>query len=318
MFSYSDDELAQQFAALSPDGQTVIQAYVDGINRRIGEFYAGNWRAMPHEYWMLSFQSVFQFSQGAVLPTPFTVNDILGWIVTLSRFFDPEGDFAANNFGQLDNYTLFQTLAAVYPEEYLAMFSDLRWINDPAALTYIPPSGTKSLTEPAIRFPALKENAPDLSGVADRLRQRATDLNDSLEAAERPRQDGQLRVGGIGRQDGIGQPDRLLGTADGLRRHRRSLSRARSAAVDSTSPGMTVPGIPGIIIGRTPHHAWSMQVGHAHTVDYYLEAPQTVSFNRMETIKVLWRCRTSRFRSSAARTGRSSSPSPTTRKTRRL
>jgi penicillin amidase len=31
-----------------------------------------------------------------------------------------------------------------------------------------------------------------------------------------------------------------------------------------------------------------MQVGHAHTVDYYLEAPQTVNFNRYETIHVLW------------------------------
>jgi len=50
--------------------------------------------------------------------------------------------------------------------------------------------------------------------------------------------------------------------------------------------GMTVPGIPFIIIGRTPHHAWSMQVGHAHTVDYYVEAPQTVALHRMETIEV--------------------------------
>jgi penicillin amidase len=48
--------------------------------------------------------------------------------------------------------------------------------------------------------------------------------------------------------------------------------------------GMTVPGIPLIIIGRTPHHAWSMQVGHAHTLDWFLEAPQSVSLHRMETI----------------------------------
>ena len=50
--------------------------------------------------------------------------------------------------------------------------------------------------------------------------------------------------------------------------------------------GMHVPGIPAIIIGRTPHHAWSMQTGHAHTVDFFLEAPETVDFNRMETINV--------------------------------
>ena len=51
--------------------------------------------------------------------------------------------------------------------------------------------------------------------------------------------------------------------------------------------GMTVAGIPGIIIGRTPHHAWSMQVGHAHTVDYYIEDAGTVTTpHRMETIHV--------------------------------
>jgi penicillin amidase len=50
--------------------------------------------------------------------------------------------------------------------------------------------------------------------------------------------------------------------------------------------GMTVPGIPGIIIGRTPHHAWSMQVAHAHTTDYYVESPAAAQFHRFETIKV--------------------------------
>ena len=39
--------------------------------------------------------------------------------------------------------------------------------------------------------------------------------------------------------------------------------------------GMHVPGIPAIFVGRTPHHAWSLQTGHAHTVDFWLEAPQT-------------------------------------------
>ena len=49
--------------------------------------------------------------------------------------------------------------------------------------------------------------------------------------------------------------------------------------------GMTVAGIPGIIIGRTPHHAWSMQVGHAHTVDCYIEDAEDVTIpHRMETI----------------------------------
>jgi penicillin amidase len=50
--------------------------------------------------------------------------------------------------------------------------------------------------------------------------------------------------------------------------------------------GMTIAGLPAIIIGRTPHHAWSMQVGHAHTVDYYIESAAAMTLNRTETIKV--------------------------------
>jgi penicillin amidase len=49
---------------------------------------------------------------------------------------------------------------------------------------------------------------------------------------------------------------------------------------------MHIPGIPAIMLGRTPHHAWSAQVGHAHTVDYYLEDPLSVDFHRYETIEV--------------------------------
>jgi penicillin amidase len=50
--------------------------------------------------------------------------------------------------------------------------------------------------------------------------------------------------------------------------------------------GMIIAGLPAIVIGRTPHHAWSMQVGHAHTVDYYIESAAAMTLNRTETIKV--------------------------------
>ena len=287
LFSYSDAELAAQFAALSADGQTIVQAYVDGINRRIDEFYAGNWMLMPHEYWVLSFESVFKLGGGAVLPTYWTVNDVLHWMVTLSRFFDPEGDFASNNLGQLDNYTLMQTLAAVYPQEYLAMFSDLRWINDPEALTYIHPAAA---TAAEAQYPA-DPRPPERDPPRPQRRRRP---------APRPRRPAQPQPGEhqLQRRGWAATPGWCRGTRPpratrSSTRVRRWASRTPSIVVEGSIrggglevSGMTVPGVPGIIIGRTPHHAWSMQVGHAHTVDFYLEAPQSVSLHRMETIKV--------------------------------
>ena len=285
MFSYSDAELQAQFDALSADAQTAIQAYVDGINRRIGEFYAGDWMQMPHEYWMLSFQSVFLDGGGAVLPTPWTVNDVLGWVVTLSRFFDPEGDFASNNLGQLDNYVLLQTLNAVYPAEYLAMFSDLRWVNDPGALTYIQVDTPNAAAVPQIPKRAGIE-LPELAAAVDRIRTRALTLNRNLEEL-----DARVRMGSYawavsGDRTASGNPIVYSGPQMGFETPSIVVEGSIRGGGFEIS-GMTVPGIPGIIIGRTPHHAWSMQVGHAHTVDYYLEPPQVVSLDRMETIHVL-------------------------------
>ena len=45
-------------------------------------------------------------------------------------------------------------------------------------------------------------------------------------------------------------------------------------------------GVPAILIGRTPRHAWALMVGHARTADFYLENPLDVTLHRMETIKV--------------------------------
>jgi penicillin amidase len=50
--------------------------------------------------------------------------------------------------------------------------------------------------------------------------------------------------------------------------------------------GMHIAGLPSIVIGRTPHHAWSMQVGQAHTVDYYMESAAAMTLHRTDTIKV--------------------------------
>jgi len=46
-------------------------------------------------------------------------------------------DGEATTRGQLDNYALLQELGAKYPADFLKMFQDLRWTQDPDAVTYI-------------------------------------------------------------------------------------------------------------------------------------------------------------------------------------
>ena len=60
--------------------------------------------------------------------------------VTLLRNFDSE----ALSTHQLNNAVLLAELQESHPEDGLAMFNDLRWLDDPDAPTMIPPSGGAS------------------------------------------------------------------------------------------------------------------------------------------------------------------------------
>ncbi len=280
---YSDDELTELLNELSPEAQDAVKGYTDGVNRRIYEFLVGyDWMSMPYEYWLLGLQSVLQGPGLPVLPEPFTYNDTLAWLALLQRNFDPE----ALDTGQTDNAVLAQTLGAVYGQEGLAMFTDLRWINDPAAQTMIP-SGVKSavVQDPDFRAARKLASMPDFGDAADRIRSRIDTYHQEMEALNARVKMGSYAWAISGDKTASGNATVYSGPQMGFTVPSITAEGSiRGGGLDIS--GMTVPGIPAIIIGRTPHHAWSMQVGHAHTTDHYIEAPQSVSLHRMETIKV--------------------------------
>ncbi len=113
------------------------------------------------------------------------------------RGFDPEGQVGPT--GQLDNAGLVQALGAAYPTEYGLMFQDLRWINDPDAQTMIP-SGAKSTPSQSLD-PALAQqimSLPSFSEVSGRLQFPDDHLDSADGGTQRPRENGQLRVGHLG------------------------------------------------------------------------------------------------------------------------
>ena len=168
---YSDDEYTEMFNNLSEDAQTAVQAYVDGVNRRILDIY-GNFYIMPFEYWGASIVTYLQLQLGYnVLPEAFAVNDVLGILTLLQRQNDPNGEAPR---GQLENAVLAPTLGAVYGQEGLAMFQDLRWFNDPSAQTMIPaPAAAKGARAEAPRLPAIEADTfPDLRQAAEEIRTR--------------------------------------------------------------------------------------------------------------------------------------------------
>ena len=286
IMGYSDEEYAAQFAALPADCQTMVQGYADGVNRRIAEFWAGAWLQMPFEYWALSFGS-FLAGGPPVLPADWEIADVLATMVFFARSFDGEGDWIRNAPAQPKNYELFLTLGAVYGLESQAMFGDLRWVNDPSALTVVPSSvPVKAATRPQFQTPALegveldalRDAIADMEARNGRIHQLLKDVGADVDF-------GSYAWSMSGDKTASGNPMLYSGPQMGfLAPAIIAEGSIRGGGLEVS--GMTVPGIPGIFVGRTPHHAWSLQTGHAHTVDFYLEAPQTVAFHRLETINV--------------------------------
>lgn len=278
---YSDKQLKKGFKTLSKDGQAAIDGYVHGVNRRVDEVLA-NPSLVPFEYKALSAAM-----HTTILPQHWTRYDCMAWLVLLQREFDPE----ALEIGQLENGVYLQTLEANYGEAAaLAMFSDLRWLNDPEALTYIPPpAGERATLEPdAVTMARLQDHADSLPKLAESARATITtiqDVKDNLQKINAWVHMGSYAWVVAGSKTADGNPILYSGPQMGFPVPSITVEGSLKGGGLNVS-GMTVPGIPAIIIGRTPHHAWSMQVGHAHSTDYYVESVLSVKKNGKAVIHV--------------------------------
>ena len=268
---YSDQELADGFAALDEEARDVISGYVAGFNQRIAEVTADP-TLLP-----------FEFKALKIVPAAWTTADVLAWAALLQRNFDPE----ALKQHQIDNMTLYSTLAATFPASFQGMFEDLRWTDDPAALTYIRPAAQPAVAAAAAAAATAVDPAaiPDYAAVSRHIDDRFAQVVDNLKRINAYVKMGSYAWSVAGSKTASGNPIIYSGPQMGFTVPSIVLEGSIQAGGLDIS-GMSVAGIPGIIIGRTPHHAWSMQVANAHTIDYYLESPIKVSLHRMETIKV--------------------------------
>jgi len=282
IMGYSDDELKEGFDNLDADSKEIINGYVAGINNRI-DYVLDHRSNMPME-----FVAIGTGLMKDLLPTKWTVKDVLAWSALLQRQFDPE----ALERGQIENAELANALTSQYTTTtpYGAvgelMLNDLRW-QDSNAETYI--TGND-----AIKFAPRKRNImltsipkiPNYSNTLSELKK--------IDAATR-RTYNKLNINidmGCyawvihGDKTTSGNPILYAGPQMNFEAPPMIIECSIDAGGLKVS-GMMVPGIPGVIMGRTPHHAWSLQVGHAHTTDYYFDvSTQKVELDRTENISV--------------------------------
>jgi penicillin amidase len=274
---YSDQELQDGFGSLDSESKKVIKGYVKGFNRRISEVRADP-ALLPFEFYAVAEQLGIEF-----FPEDWTPEDVMALGALMFRNFDPE----AQKMGQIDNAALYQGLMTLYPTTGAAMFEDLRWTNDPDALTYIH-KGIGPLESKEKAPSALMENLPSIPDVrkaAQSMAEMRSRIEENLKKIGVDIKMGSYAWVVSGDKTDSGNPIIYSGPQMGFSVPSIILEGSiRAGGLDVS--GMAIAGLPAIVIGRTPHHAWSMQVGHARTVDYYFEAPSAVTLDRMETIHV--------------------------------
>lgn len=285
---YSDQEYLEGFNAMDPEAKDAINGYVAGINRRIAEVTADT-SLLPFEFKALSASLGQTF-----IPENWTYLDVLSWATNMLRFFDGE----ATSQGQIDNYALYQTLSATHPNDVGAMFQDLRWLDDPDAVTYISEGETyvasaakkknNSVLKPKNQ-PAIVKTGHDFKKLSQDMRKNHEQIVASLKKINAYVKMGSYAWVVSGDKTASGNPILYSGP---------QMDHAFDFSVPSivtegsikagglNISGMTIAGMPAMVIGRTAHHAWSMQVGHARTTDYFLEDLSAMTLHRTETIKV--------------------------------
>jgi penicillin amidase len=294
---YSQNELESAFDALDEDSKSIIQGYVDGINQRI-DYVIENRSQMPMEFVFIGHKAGVD-----IIPTKWSVYDLLAWTVILQRQFDPEA--LEVDHGQLENIQLLGRLMAKYPtdiSELLGqnpgttllghlMFKDLRWSDDPDAQTYIldedvPDEWKFSQKRSKQSAVSSLTQIPDYSQTINQLQHFRRKVKNNLEKINANVKMGSYAwvVGPEKTRDG--KPILYAGPQMGFNSPTICIECSiQGGGIDVS--GMMIPGIPGIMIGRTPHHAWSMQVGHTHSTDFYFEFdPSKIRLERLESIAI--------------------------------
>jgi acyl-homoserine lactone acylase PvdQ len=249
---YTPAERQMIFEALPAELQTMLSAYVDGVNAYIDSTAANPDLYLPFEY------------------TQFPLNQlgIEAWdidkVVAVMQFF-------IRRFGEIGGEELIRL--AELQAEGQAWFDENRPINDPTAPTTI--HGGVPVTDDA----PVAYRGPEIDpAIAEQVAQQRAELEASLDANRVPRKFGSF-AGVISEsfsesgnvmllgapQMGNPEPDEKAVTSE------VELLAGEVGNAELHVAGMTVPGIPGVIIGRTNGRAWTFTTGNTDNTDTYVE-----------------------------------------------
>ncbi len=248
---YTDAELDAQFARLNAEEQEIFNAYFDGINRYVSEVVAGDpLNKLPFEFHAL----------GIGVPAPWTARDSMAFAVFMVRRFGTAGG------RELTNQSLLASLQSAHGAVAgLAIFNDMRWVNDPDAPVSVPPTGAIGKRQHADPPASQLQGASD--GWPDPLDAEAVEIWESLGV---PTKFGSYAWGvSQARSDSgfamlYGGPQ--ISTSAPETMHEVQLNSDIFKVV-----GMAFAGAPGVLIGRNDHIGWTTTSGVGDNRDIYIE-----------------------------------------------
>lgn len=259
---YTEEEMEAMARRLTEEGQTILQAFADGVNAYIKE--ATDQNKLPKGY-----------ADAGARPRPWKVTDTVAIGTMMMRRF---GSVAAGG-GEMRNMGLLAYLRMRNKDTADLLLNELAWRNDPSSPVTVPP-------EEDPRRPAKIDPKKDL----ERLRaQLAAMPNIGLDVLMRTirvlNQDDQREfalANGLFTQFGsyalvvapsksatgnpilMGAPQMGFGTP-----HIAHEMHLMGAGINAM--GMGFAGVPGILIGHTEKIAWTFTSGVADQADVYLE-----------------------------------------------
>ncbi|MBC8064375.1 MAG: penicillin acylase family protein [Chlorobia bacterium] len=269
-FAYTDAELDQQLALLSPKTRTMIDGYVKGVNAYISETEAKN--ALPPGY-----------AENGFKPLPWTAHDTAAITIRLFQQFGKGGA------GEIRNMALLGYLQGrkETKDRVLDVLEDFAWFNEKSSPTTISDSDDPLKTNhPAFPIPSREVSAKHIAalpkvsllellpGVRLAEMQRSAAVAESVSV---PFKWGSYAVVVAPTRSAPGYPILLSAPQMGFRTpsivHEMSIEAPGYKVV-----GMDVPGVPGIAIGHNGNLAWGLTSGVADTDDIFFNSTESDSY----------------------------------------
>ena len=261
---YTDAEIQEQVNRLPGPVQDAYRSYAEGVNTYIRD--ARDAGTLPKGYKDSGFE-----------PEAWTVVDSAAIAIRMGQLFGNGGA------GELRNLAVVEYLKGRPVKDRIPdALDDLLWSNDPQATPTVPPSEDPLARSHPTFYAATRADTVRhlaslpkaslfelLPGIKFASNEASKIVAESLNV---PYKTGSYAVVVSAARSALGVPLLLSGPQMGFRTpsvvHEMSIEAPGLSAV-----GMDIPGIPGVIIGYTPHLAWGLTSGVADVEDIYTTTP---------------------------------------------